>query len=103
MRWWILKNIGTDFVEVPVEKLGPRPDDAMPENGDPYTPWHDATEHLHFSKQSGTMAISSAHVRAETLEEAKQHAQQLVEELVDRANELLAEKRRVSRTNKRKS
>lgn len=46
VKWWILKIDGN---QVLTEKdVLPRASDALPSNGDPFTPWYQTESHLHY-------------------------------------------------------
>ena len=44
-RWYYFIRNGDNIVPMEPERLPPRPHDANPDNGDPFTPWYETADH----------------------------------------------------------
>jgi hypothetical protein len=75
-RWWIIRLDPATGAARPVrpDELPPRPADARPADGDPFTPYYRQEEHAHLPPDDEL----GAHVRADDLPSALARALELV-------------------------
>lgn len=77
-RWYIVdRDFDGNWRVRSRRKLEPRPSDARPTYGDPFTPWYELKEHIHTDDDN--RIIVGAHVRARSCCEAIQRAKQMYE------------------------
>jgi len=69
MSWYYFIRNGNNIVPLKPERLPPRPKDANPDNGDPFTPWYELGDHWD---------EEHIHIRASSPKEAARKANDLI-------------------------
>lgn len=77
-RWWMIEFAEDGPRVVGVNEIPPRPDFARPDGGDPFTPWEQAADHLHYAGDNPSSFAVGAHVYAANAEEAYRKALHLL-------------------------